>query len=379
VVVIQHSHSDLYDLLKLVPRYLADLEIHYLRQEEEREAQRFGTGDGESEPPRKRLPPALEPFSERASLRTLFTLFADEDEASFRYLTPTELRSYITLTGHAVAETAPKPAPSRQSFEPELIQIPAGEFLMGSTEEEVQQGLAEKNETPQHPVDLPAYAIGRYPVTNLEYKAFVETAGHAPPKHWSGGEFPADLADHPVVYVSWHDAVAYCQWLSQATGQIYRLPTEAEWEKAAAWAEVQVSGGAGGQKLRYPWGNAFDQNKCNTKEADLGITTPVGQFSPEGDSPYGCADMAGNVWEWCSTIFEDYPFQVQDEWTAEYLKKKGYRVLRGGAFGSLASAARSARRNRNYPYNDSLRYYGFRVVGVAASSSTPLASDSSGH
>ena len=107
--------------------------------------------------------------------------------------------------------------------------------------------------------------------------------------------------DHPVTYVKWTEAMAYCQWLNQIlnseftrSGQnlILRLPTEAEWEKAAR----------GIDGLEYPWGNTFDKNKCNTSESGKGGTTPVGLYSPQGNSPYGCADMAGNVWEWTHSL-----------------------------------------------------------------------------
>lgn len=368
VVVIQHSHPDLYDLLRLTPRYLRDLEAYFFKAEVEAEAKvEIEGGEAKAQPD---LPGPLEPYGQRPGLRRLFRLFPADDEACFGKLTPTQLRLYITLAGRAEAETHPARPSARRGVEPEMVTIPAGEFLMGSTEEEVKQGVARENETPQHTVQLPAFEIGRYPITNLEYRAFVEAAGHKPPKHWEGGQFPDELADHPVIYVSWGDAVAYCQWLSETTGKTYRLPTEAEWEKAASWE----SGGAGGQKLRYPWGNEFDKDRCNTEEAGIGTTTPVGQYSPDGDSPYGCADMAGNVWEWCSTILQvkAYPFQVQDEWTEAYLKKDGRRVVRGGAFNDYAGAARAAYRGR---YNNYYNYRndGFRVVSAAPASAAKAA------
>jgi len=363
LVVIQHSHPDLYELLKLVPRYLADLEIYYLRRQKVEEARRHA-------PPTERddeairqipLPAPLEPFRERAGLRQLFILLTDDLNAQFGSLTPTQLRSYLTLAGRAGAERRTGPTSAQRVIEPEMVSVPAGPFLMGSSQEEVQQGVAEESETPQHSVELPAYEIGRYPVTNLEYKAFVEAVGHPLPSHWEKGEMPDDLADHPVTFVSWEDAVAYCQWLSEVTGKSYRLPTEAEWEKAASWVEGQKSGKTEGQKRHYPWGDQFDKEKCNTAEAEILATTPVGQFSPAGDSPYGCVDMAGNVWEWCSTSYGDYPFQVQDEWSEDYLKVESRRVVRGGAFNDDRLWARTTYRYRNGSGFTSM-YYGFRVA-----------------
>jgi formylglycine-generating enzyme required for sulfatase activity len=368
VVVIQHSHPDLYELLKLTPRYLRDLEIHYVDQRDERDSEQATEdtieGTAEAETPRKAsLPGPLQPFGERASLRRLFRLFPDDGNACFRFLTPTDLRLYLTLAGRAETErrhetAAKKP---RLDFEPEMTQIPAGQFIMGTPPEEAKQfGEEAQRETPQHTVELPAYEIGRYPVTNLEYKAFVEATNHEPPGHWQGGELPVELADHPVTRVSWEDAIAYCQWLVETTQKSYRLPTEQEWERAAR--------GAAG--LRYPWGNEWQEKRANTKEAGIGTTTPVGQYSPDGDSLDGCADMAGNVWEWTDNLFAPYSgSNYHDE-----LYGRGLKVLRGGSYDSDKNTARAVFR---YRINTPSRYWGvgFRVVVGAASS--PLSSESS--
>jgi len=133
---------------------------------------------------------------------------------------------------------------------------------------------------------LDEYQIGRYPVTNAEYAEFVADAGRETPKHWRGDRPPEELVSHPVVYVTWEDALAYVDWLRERTGQPYRLPTEAEWEKAAR----------GQDGRQWPWGNDWDPAKANCKPGGPGRTTPVGQYSPGGDSAYDCADTAGNVW-----------------------------------------------------------------------------------
>jgi len=155
----------------------------------------------------------------------------------------------------------------------EYIHIPAGDSMMGSPQD---------SESPSRKIYLDGYYISRYPVTNAEYYAFTEATKYPPPEHWQDGIYPAWEADHPVVYVSWDDATAYCRW---ARG---RLPTEAEWEKAAR----------GKDQRRFPWGNTFDPARCNSREGNREASSRVGRYSPLGDSPYGVADMAGNVWEW---------------------------------------------------------------------------------
>jgi formylglycine-generating enzyme required for sulfatase activity len=189
----------------------------------------------------------------------------------------------------------------REAFEPQMVRIPAGKFLMGTREEDV-DAIAKKygiererieREVPQRKMFLEEFEIGKYPVTNFEYRAFVQDIGHKPPRHWEGDQYPEELGDPPVVNVSWHDAMAYCEWLSEKTGKSYRLPSEAEREKAARGTDAR----------EWPWGNEGADSKCNTWEGGPNTTTPVSQYSPYSDSPYGVADMAGNVWEWCADWF----------------------------------------------------------------------------
>jgi len=251
---------------------------------------------------------------------------------------------------------------------PETVLVPAGPFLMGSTED---NELARDNEHPQHQVELDAFRIGRHPVTKAQYARFMEDEGYenqacwteagwawregedvAQPRYWEDARW--NQPDHPVVGVSWYEAVAYCRWLSEVVGQEFRLPTEAEWEKAAR----------GEHGREWPWGNEFDPQKANTSESGLRHTTPVGQYSPDGDSPYGAADMAGNVWEWCSTLRRDYPYQPDDG--REDIEAGGGRVLRGGSWYYNLDFARCAFRLRSFPVTRD-GFIGFRVVASLGS------------
>jgi formylglycine-generating enzyme required for sulfatase activity len=239
----------------------------------------------------------------------------------------------------------------------ELVRIPAGEFLMGSDKSKDKD--AQGNEQPQHRVYVSEFYIGKYPVTNAQYATFIKTTSHRAPKHWEGVKIPSGKGKHPVVNVSWHDAVAFCQWLSRETGQAFRLLTEAEWEKAARGTDGRI----------YPWGNAWDKTKLNSEESGPGDTTPVGQYSPGGDSPYGAVDMSGNVWEWCADRFDEQEYQRRAKSTVKDPRgpeEGALRVLRGGAFYYKASRARCAFRYYHYP-NDRGRRGGFRV-GWATSS-----------
>ncbi len=223
------------------------------------------------------------------------------------------------------------------SLEPEMVHIPAGAFLRGSKERD---RTALPSEKPQGEIYLEEYWIGKYPVTNALYAVFAEATGRRPPEHWGGGRPPEGKENHPVVNVSWWDATACCRWLAQVTGKPYRLPTEAQWEKAARGSDGRV----------YPWGTRWNSQKCNSKEGGKGDTTPVGAYSPDGDSPYGCADMAGNVLEW-----------VADWYDAEYYARSTVshnpfgpasgvvKALRGSSWYVTAKKARCASRYNGNP------------------------------
>ncbi|MBI1879105.1 MAG: formylglycine-generating enzyme family protein [Chloroflexi bacterium] len=236
-------------------------------------------------------------------------------------------------------------------IEPETVPIPAGPFLMGSLES------AEPNELPQHLVDLAAYRIGKYAVTNAQYAEFVKQAKYpAPPKGgWFGKIPPKDKFDHPVVSVSWYDARAYCEWLSQQTGRIYRLPTEAEWEKAARGTDGRL----------YPWGNEWNAGRCNCANTQ---TTAVAAYTA-GQSPYGCYDMIGNVWEWTSTLWGPkwweskfpYPYQPDDGREDLTATSTSHRLFRGGCFDEEIAQLRCSTRRWFAPDHQDKRC-GFRVV-----------------
>ena len=248
---------------------------------------------------------------------------------------------------------------------PGMILVPTGLFQMGGTDR--------SDDGPVHEVWLDAFWIDRYPVTNAQYAAFMESGaakqrelwtesgwnqhqGQTKPERQSYEDAKFDwdqrlrMSDHPVVSVSWYQALACARWMGK------RLLSEAQWEKAAGWVASRQSIGDG-KKLRYPWGDEFDRNKCNTSLSGIGGTTPVGQYSPAGDSPYGCADMAGNVWEWCCNLKIPYPYRCSDG--REELEGTGDRVARGGSWNDVDGSARCAYR---YWFSPGYRldYYGLR-------------------
>jgi formylglycine-generating enzyme required for sulfatase activity len=237
----------------------------------------------------------------------------------------------------------------------EMVLVPAGEFLMGSTAEQV-KALRERYslsdwieaEKEQQAVHLDDFRISKYPVTNYQYAQFVAATNHRPPAHWRSDTPPPELLNHPVVYVSWHDANAYCTWLSKQRGESVRLPTEAEWEKAARGTDGRV----------YPWGNKFDADRCNMGETGVDTTSTVGIF-PSGHSPYGVADMAGNVWEWTGSQYQKYPYQPDDG--REEPTGDARRTLRGGAFDYGELLVRCANRFFFNPTNW-YAFVGFRVL-----------------
>lgn len=244
----------------------------------------------------------------------------------------------------------------------DMMLIPAGEFQMGSNDSH-----APDNEQPIHTVYLDAFYMDIYEVTNAQYKAFVLAnpqwqKAKINPKfhngnylsHWEGNTFPTGHGNQPVVYVSWYAAMAYAEWAGK------RLPTEAEWEKAAR-------GGLSG--ALYPWGDTIDKSKANY-DWNVGETTPVGRYAPNG---YGLYDVCGNVWEWCLDEYDadfyassarQHPFSGGnlENIISIFTSIRAPRVLRGGSWDDPPAAhLRTALRSASAPETaDSFR--GFRCV-----------------
>jgi formylglycine-generating enzyme required for sulfatase activity len=241
----------------------------------------------------------------------------------------------------------------------EFVYIPGSRFVMGTPQlraaelARIEDREAFLAEIPPHEVELAGYYISRFPVTNRQYGEFIGATDHRVPYRddywslpycWNPGErvYPDGKSDFPVVLVSWDDALAFCGWLG------VRLPTEAEWEKAAS-----------GQKPRtWPWGDTWEPRRCNTLEGGSRTCLPVGH-APLGESPYGVSDLSGNVWEWCSSLFDPYPYRADDG--REQVSVPGRRVIRGGAWGNSRWTARCAARERA-PADDFGFSIGFRVA-----------------
>lgn len=213
--------------------------------------------------------------------------------------------SIKTIDGRSPFERRrPRVAVSSDSASKMEVQIPAGYFLMGDSRD--------KN-APVHKVYLDSYWVDTREVTNAQYREFVTGTGHAAPRYW--GEAKYNDPNQPVVGVSWHDANAYCSWKGK------RLPTEAEWERAARGAQSRL----------YPWGDRFEVTRTNTRETRNRRPMPVGTF-PEGASSEGLLDMSGNVWEWCWDWFDDGYYRVSplNNPTGPEAGKK--RAIRGGGW-----------------------------------------------
>lgn len=248
-------------------------------------------------------------------------------------------------------------------YEPETVLIPTGTFAMGC---EMDEGsLVSDTETPQHTVMVSEFRIGKYPVTIGEFWAFIDEGGYFEQRFWThaGWTWREEHAisqprfwdddkwsgNHrlPVIGVSWYEAVAYTQWLSEITGRLYRLPTESEWEFAARGTDGRM----------YPWGNTWYPGLCNVVGAGVWRTTAVGYYSPGGDSPYGIADMCGNVWEWCLTKWRDRYTEPEDN----IFSGNATRCLRGGSWFSHRQDARVTARIPDEP-GDWDDHLGFRVA-----------------
>ena len=255
----------------------------------------------------------------------------------------------LDITSEVISSQAVEDLPDHFALKNmEFCRISAGPFLMGSSDRDKHAFF--DREKPQHLVDIPCnYWIGRFPVTNEQYNTFTQFQDEQHPVlDWEAKH------DHPVVSISWDDAVKYCAWLYNLVKDdlrsdfIVRLPTEAEWEKAARGTDGRI----------YPWGNNFELSRCNIFDSGINTTTPVGTYSQAGDSPFGIADMIGNVWEWTHSLNKRYPYQVDDG--REERSPRSEREARGGSFDDPQGVARCACRNYYYP-DYSYQDLGFRV------------------
>jgi formylglycine-generating enzyme required for sulfatase activity len=238
-------------------------------------------------------------------------------------------------------------------YDPSWITIPSGSFRMGS--DPADDVVPYDHETPLHRVHVDAFQLARTHVTNAQYAEFVTASGHQPPGHWLDGRMPEELAEHPVTYVDWHDARAFCQWAG------VRLPTEAEWEKAARGTDARI----------WPWGNQPPGAQHCNFENHLTTTNPISQY-PCGASPYGVLDMAGNAWEWTQSLAGVYPYDAQDGRESD--AGGGARIVRGGSYIHGARDIRVADRHSFVPSTTDV-YLGFRVARRNESEVTPVAFD----
>ncbi len=261
---------------------------------------------------------------------------ANELRCSYRQPTAPGARDHYV--GFRVAATGLEP---RLGFD--WAEIPGGQVAIGRDPIDY-GGRVEADEVPKHRVDLAPFAVSLTPVTNAQYARFVRETAAEPPSYWADGAAATGLDDHPVTFVDWHDARAFCAW---AGG---RLPTEAEWEKAARGADGRI----------HPWGAEADASRATVGLGlKAGSTTAVDAHR-EGASPYGVLDLSGNVWEWVSSRYLRYPYDPRDG--REDPDAAGERVLRGGSFASPGiDYARCAMRSRSRPERRQ-SHIGFRVA-----------------
>jgi formylglycine-generating enzyme required for sulfatase activity len=233
-----------------------------------------------------------------------------------------------TYIGFRVAADADGAGAGR-ALDLDLLDVPGGSCVVGR--DPVEPGCAAlADELPAVVVELAAFEVSAAAVTNAQYAAFVEATGHRPPLHWRDGAARTGTDEHPVTWVDAGDAAAFCAWIGA------RLPTEAEWEKAAR----------GTDGASYPWGEeAPDGRRASYGRTMEAGPSPVAR-SPAGASPYGVLDPAGNVWEWVSSAYARYPY---DEGDGREESPAHERVLRGGSYASPAIHLRCAARSRSYP------------------------------
>lgn len=243
---------------------------------------------------------------------------------------------------------------------PTMITVPKATICIGLEPDRVKEVVTEyetvgvlaewiRKETPRFNTTVEAFKLAKYPITNCEYRQFLlDNPASEIPSSWNFGRYPQAYSNHPVYTISEFTAEAYCQWLSEKTGRHFRLPNEVEWEYAA-------SGPLG---LQFPWGETYRDDHANTAEFGLFDSTPVGLF-PNGYSPFGVADLAGNIEEYTADDYWAYPggqFVIDDL----VIQQQRYRIARGGSFTRFSDLARCQRRHGRY--NKAIYVMGFRVA-----------------
>lgn len=250
--------------------------------------------------------------------------------------------------------------PRIDCMNPPMVSFSAASADLGTEEADIDNVVSQwqhagvirewiSKECPRHELQLNSFAIGKFPVTNQEFYRFLQDTGAEwLPSSWTLGQYPVLLSNHPVWTIPPEAADAYVQWLAERTGRHFRLPTEAEWEYAAA----------GSERREYPWGDHFDPNRANTVEAGPLGTTPIGIYSA-GRTPTGIYDLGGNVEEYTADNYAPYPggAHVRDDLQ---LTEGDYRVARGGGFSRYGDLARCARRHGWF--KSDLYAMGFRIA-----------------
>jgi formylglycine-generating enzyme required for sulfatase activity len=278
------------------------------------------------------------------------------------------------------------PTDQKNDYNIEMVFVKGGTFMMGSND-------GEDDEKPVHQVTVSDFLMGKYEVTVAQFKAFIDATGYETDADKSGGSYiwtgttsekksgvnwscdaagnirPTSEYNHPVIHVSWNDAVKYCEWLSQKTGKNYRLPSEAEWEYAA---------GNGSQHTKYSWGGGTPNGKQGGNVADetakakfgwtgtfenytdgFAYTAPVGSFNPNA---FGLYDMTGNVWEWCSDRYGSDYYKSSPATNPHGPASGSSRVFRGGSWYYIAQYCRVANRFNYRAPGDRSGSLGFRLV-----------------
>jgi formylglycine-generating enzyme required for sulfatase activity len=250
--------------------------------------------------------------------------------------------------------------PRISTLNPNMIEVPSWSGYLGLDSNEVQKITNEyesigvlkewiEKETPKYFIEIKAFKIAKYLITNKEYLEFLEDSKYEEiPDSWKFGQYPHQLANHPAYTLSDTACINYCEWISKKTGRKFRLPTEAEWEYAA--------GGTTG--FEFPWGQTFLSDCANTLESGILQSTPIGIF-PKGNSPFGCCDMAGNVEEYVLDYYSGY--NNQEMIVDDLVEANGiYRVARGGSFTRFRDLSRNKRRHGRYPKE--IYVMGFRLA-----------------